>query len=166
MKYHAQFENNNPKNVPHASPWRKIDSSDGPAPRSSTCRVKSLGAIACHGSSHSRLAPPIATNIVRHPNCAVIVPPMSKPNAGPSLEPASMNAFARPRSRSGKFAARIFEYAGYAIDSAMPRNRRKMKMLTNPPATPVKTVAVDQTAKQIAYSRYTLYRSMAQPAII
>jgi hypothetical protein len=60
------------------------------------------------GSIHASAPTPKTTNSMRHPQCTSTMPPTNAPAAGPSLVPASMNAFARPRCSCG-IAAKMRE---------------------------------------------------------
>src|SRR5581483_9068766 len=122
------------------------------------------GTMEHHGINHRPLAIAITINIPRHVNWLSSLTPNMTPSAGPTFEPTSMRAFAVPRRRSGKTAAIILEYAGYATDSPAPSTRRKQSIVEKLLANPVRPVAPDQIRKPAAYNQFTFQRSMAGPA--
>ena len=60
--------------------------------------------------------------------------------------------------------ASILELQGNATLSPRPSISRRASRVTNPPASPVSSVATDQIAKPAATTRSTRNRSASQPA--
>src|SRR5277367_6244521 len=115
------------------------------------------------GKSQSSVMEPRTTKKGRHPYRDISVPPSNMPKAGPQASPDAMIEFADARREAGKYFASIFEYAGYATDSPMPRTSRTTSKAANPCKNPVALVAADQRKKPMAITQLTLTRSTSQP---